>query len=102
MNIKNITKEQFLSAELSQISEVYNGERKCCRCGCKGDYTATSFMENPRSNVDDNLVEIRLKKAKKLVKQGADVEYGDTYVDIQTGINRAYTFYFDEIKTNKN
>jgi hypothetical protein len=92
-----MTKEQFLSATLNQISQVYSGKRHCCRCGCGGDYTSTSFMANPRSDVNDLLVENRLKRAKRLVESGADVAYGDTYVDIETGNNRALTFYFDEI-----
>ena len=93
-----MTKEQFLNATLNQISQVYSGKRHCCRCGCGGDYTATSFMVEPRSDVNDSLVEKRLKRAKRLVESGADVDYGDTYVDIETGDNRALTFYFDEIK----
>ena len=92
-----MTKEQFLSATLNQISQVYSGKRHHCRCGCGGDYTATSFMVKPRSDVNDSLVEKRLKRAKRLVESGADVNYGDTYIDIETGDNRALTFYFDEI-----
>ena len=91
-------KEQFLDASLTQISQVYYGKRYCCRCGCGGTYTATSYMENPRSEVNDALVEKKLKRAKKLVLEGAEVEYSDTYVNISTGVNRALTFYFDEVK----
>ena len=93
-----MTKEQFLQAEISNISQVYFGKDRCCRCGCGGTYTATSYMENPRSEVNDALVEERLKRAKKLVLEGAKVEYEDTYVNISTGVNRALTFYFDEVK----
>lgn len=93
-----MNKQMFLEATLSQVSQVYSGKRNCCRCGCGGDYTATSFMVEPRSNVDDKLVEKRLKRAKKLVQAGVDVDYGDIYVDIETGTNRSLTFYFDEVK----
>lgn len=93
-----INKEQFLSATLNQISHVYSGKDQHCRCGCGGEYVATSFMEEPRSDVNDVLVEKRLKRAKRLVEQGADVDYGGTYVNIKTGENKALTFYFDEIK----
>ncbi len=29
---------------------------------------------------------------------GADVDWGDNYVDVETGDNRCLTFYFDEVK----
>ena len=92
-----ITQEQFLSATLNQISQVYLGKDRCCRCGCGGDYTATSYMVDPRSDVNDALVAKRLARAQRLVKSGADVEYDDTYVNISTGNDRALTFYFDEV-----
>lgn len=93
-----MTREQFLQSEISNISQVYFGKDHCCRCGCGGIYTATSYMKDPRSDVNDSLVEKRLKRAKKLVLEGAEVEYGDTYVNVVTGVNRALTFYFDEVK----
>jgi len=55
-------------------------------------------MEDPRSDVNDSLVAKRLARAKRLIESGAVVEYGDTYVNIETGDNKALTFYFDEIK----
>jgi hypothetical protein len=55
-------------------------------------------MIKPRTDeINNDLVARRLKRAKKLVQQGADVDYGDNYVDIETGNNRALTFYFDEV-----
>ena len=95
---KAITREQFLSSKISDISQVYNGKRNCCRCGCGGDYVASSYMANNRSEVNDSLVEKRLARAKRLVEQGADVSYGDTYVDVECDNDRTLTFYFDEIK----
>jgi hypothetical protein len=56
-------------------------------------------MENPRSQVNDSLVEKRLSRAKRLVETGAEVDYGDTYIDIKTGNNRSLTFYVDELKS---
>jgi hypothetical protein len=56
-------------------------------------------MENPRSQVNDSLVEKRLARAKRLVETGAEVDYGDTYIDIKTGNNRSLTFYVDELKS---
>jgi hypothetical protein len=93
-----MTKEDFLKVDISNVSQVYSGKRDCCRCGCGGEYTATSFMEEPRSEVNNKLVEKRLKRAKRLVKEGADIFYGDTFMDIQTGKDRTLTFYFDELK----
>ena len=92
-----MTKEQFLQVEISNISQVYLGKDRYCRCGCGGTYTATTFMKNPRSEVNNKLVETRLKRAKKLVLEGAAVEYSNIYVNITTGNNRALTFYFDEL-----
>lgn len=93
---KNITKEEFLNATLDKISQVYAG-REGCRCGCVGEYTATSFMKKPRSKVDDVLVGKRLKRAKGLIKKGIPYELGTTYINIITGVRRVLTFYFDEV-----
>lgn len=95
-----MTQERFLSLTINQVSQVYSGKRNCCRCGCGGEYTATSFMQNPRSEVNDSLVQKRLKRAQALVRSGADVDYGSSYVDVRTGQDRTLTFYFDELKNN--
>jgi hypothetical protein len=92
-----MNKETFLRLSLESISQVYLGKRRHCRCGCGGEYTATSYMKEPRSTVNDALVSKRLKRAKALVLSGADVDYGQTYIDVQTGENRALTFYTDEL-----
>jgi hypothetical protein len=93
-----MNKEKFLSAKLENISKVYYGKRNCCRCGCGGEYTASSYMLEARSNVNDSIVEKRLKRAKKLIEAGnVDVDFGDTYIDIETGNNRTLTFYFDDV-----
>lgn len=92
-----MNKETFLNLSLESISQVYMGKRRHCRCGCGGEYTATSYMKEPRSTVDDGLVSKRLKRAKALVLNGADVDYGNTYIDVQTGENRSLTFYTDEL-----
>lgn len=98
MERNKITKEEFLNSTIQQISQVYTGKRDCCRCGCGGEYTATSYMEKNRSKINDELVAKKLKRAKKLVKEGAEVDFGTIYVDVKTGNNRTLTFYFDELK----
>lgn len=94
----DINKEKFLKLELKDISQVYSGKRNNCRCGCGGKYTASSFMVNPQSEINDNLIVKRLKRAKNLVQSGADVMYGGTFIDVETGVNKTLTFYIDEVK----
>jgi hypothetical protein len=55
-------------------------------------------MVNPRSEVNDKLVEKRLKHGKRLIESGAKADFNTTYVNISTGNNRALTIYFDELK----
>lgn len=93
-----MNKEDFLKLELKNISQVYSGKQNCCRCGCGGNYVSTSFMKEPRSEVNDKLALQRLKRAKKLVEAGAEIDFGGNYADITTGENRTLTFYFDDLK----
>ena len=94
-----MTTEEFLKIGLEGISHVYQGKDNHCRCGCGGEYTATSFMENPRSTVDDKSVAKKLERAKKLISSGSvHYAFGTTYVNVVTGRNRALCFYFDELK----
>lgn len=93
-----MNKAEFLKLEVSQISQVYDGKRDCCRCGCGGTYTSTSFMKDARSDINDELVAKHLKKAKKLVEDGADTINGDTYFDVQSTKHKTLTFYLDDLK----
>jgi hypothetical protein len=94
-----MTTAEFLKIGLEKISQVYQGKDNHCRCGCGGEYTATSFMEDPRSPVDDALVAKKLERAKKLISSGSvHHAFGTTYVNVVTGKNRALCFYFDELK----
>ncbi len=92
-----ITINEFLNFTIKNISQVYTGKDRHCRCGCGGDYTATSYMIEPRSDVNDTLVEKRLKRAKRLIEGGIEYQIGDIYINIELGNNRALTFYFDEV-----
>lgn len=96
-----MNKEQFLAASVSNFSQVYMGKQNICRCGCAGKYTATTYMDNPRtSTIDDNAVARMLRRAQKLLKEGADADTGSNYFEVTTGDNRCLTFYFDELKSN--
>ena len=56
-------------------------------------------MKDPRTDdINDKLVARRLKQVKQLVLEGAEVDWGGTYVDVKTGWDRSLTFYFDEVK----
>ena len=89
-----MNREQFLEVKLEQITQVYSGRRDCCRCGCGGDYVSTSFAKEADSKVDDSLVQRRLNRAKKLVREGAQFDNCSTYFDVKTGNDRTLTFYF--------
>jgi hypothetical protein len=93
-----MTKEQFLSIEINQISQCYIGKDNACRCGCSGTYTYTSYHATSSNRANDKLALKQLKRAKKLVNQGANYEIDETYINIETGKNRALTLYFDDIK----
>jgi hypothetical protein len=95
-----MTKETFLKATLSQISQVYSGKDHCCRCGCGGTYISTSYMDKPRNEINDKLAARRLKRAQSLLSAGAEYDIQNNYANIVTGNNRCLTFYFDEIKNN--
>jgi hypothetical protein len=88
---------EFLNFTIENVSQVYVGKDRCCRCGCGGNYTATSYMVKPRSEVNDSLVEKRLKRAKRLIESGIEYQIGDNHINIELGNNRALTFYFDEV-----
>jgi hypothetical protein len=88
---------EFLNFTIENVSQVYVGKDRCCRCGCGGNYTATSYMVKPRSGVNDSLVEKRLKRAKRLIESGVEYQIGDNHINIELGNNRALTFYFDEV-----
>ena len=90
-----ITKEQFLSFTFRNVSQVYRGKQNCCRCGCGGTYTSTTFAKDVRSPIDDHKVHLALKRAQKLVQEGAEVDFDAEYVEVTTGKDRTLTFYFE-------
>ena len=91
MNIQGI--------QLDQISQIYIGKDRVCRCGCAGTYVSTSYMEDPRNDVDDKLAGSRLKRAKKLsLNTDSVVDYSNNHINIGYGDNRAITIYLDELK----
>ena len=64
-----MNKEKFLKCELKNISQVYFGKRNWCRCGCGGEYIASTYMKEPRSAVNNAIVSKWLKRAVKMKKQ---------------------------------
>jgi hypothetical protein len=91
MNIQEI--------QLNQVSQIYVGKDRCCRCGCGGSYVSTSYMEDPRNDVDDQLAQKRLNRAKRLaLKSNSEIQYGSNHINIGYGYNSAITVYLDEIK----
>ena len=95
-----MTKEDFLKIDISKISQVYHGKRDCCRCGCGGEYIATSYMYQPRSaKVNDKLVQEHLDWAKHMLTiENANFDAGETWFDVEIGRDKSLTFYFDELK----
>jgi hypothetical protein len=91
MNIQEI--------QLNQVSQIYLGKDRVCRCGCKGKYISTSFMESARNSVNDKLANIRLKRAKKLaLDNNSEVTYCGNNINVSYGDNKAITIYLDELK----
>jgi hypothetical protein len=92
-----MTKEEFLKIDITKVSQAYYGKDNCCRCGCRGTYYATSYMIEPRSDVDNDKVQEFLEAAQeKVFKKDKGVEYSDCYVNVPFGKN-AICIYFDEV-----
>jgi hypothetical protein len=85
--------------QLDQISQIYLGKDHFCRCGCGGTYVSTSYMNEPRNDVNDRLAQTRLNRAKKIaLNADSEVEYCNDHINIGYGDNRAITIYLDELK----
>lgn len=94
-----MTQEQFYQMDVNQVSKVYSGKDNCCRCGCKGTYTYTSFAKDSRSLVNDKKVKSSLTRAKNMLRANeAEFEDGGNHVNVSYGNDRALTFYTDELK----
>ena len=93
-----MTKQEFLDLQLNQVSQIYIGKDRCCRCGCGGDYIATSYMDQARSDVNDKLALELLQRAQKVAVRSRSTEYADIYVNVPIGGRKAITVYFDEVK----
>jgi hypothetical protein len=85
--------------QLDQISQIYLGKDQFCRCGCGGTYVSTSYMNEPRSDVNDRLAQTRLNRAKKIaLNADSEIFYDKDHINIGYGDNRAITIYLDELK----
>jgi len=87
--------------KLENVSHIYKGKDDCCRCGCGGKYIATTFMKNPRSEVNNEKAQKWLNNAKNYDAKNYVAEYRDNHINIPTGNNKCYTIYLDELKRNK-
>lgn len=93
------TLNDFLNSNVNDFSQVYYGKDNVCRCGCAGEYVATSQMKNARSLVNDEFVSEKLLIAKKMVMQNkCELEFDSNNINISYNNNQALTFYFDEMK----
>lgn len=93
-----ITQDSFLyKIHYSDISKVYYGKDRCCRCGCGGNYTYTTLSNEKQTyyKTDDVSVIKMLMKAKGLILRGAKADYGEKYVNLVVEADVALTFYFN-------
>jgi hypothetical protein len=87
------------SIKLSNISEIYVGLNRNCRCGCGGNYIATSYHKTKSNLSNDIEAQNKLNLAKELaLKKDSEIDYEDTYINIGYGNNQAITIYLDDIK----
>ena len=84
--------------QLKNISTIYIGKDHHCRCGCGGKYVSSSFMDNPRSEVNDIQILNLLQRAQKYNKKYNTAEYGETYINVSMKNNRCICIYTDELK----
>lgn len=96
--IKNI--DDIKSIKLSDVSQIYIGKDKACRCGCLGYYISTSYMLKPRSEVDDKQAQELLDQSIEFVIKGFEIECRETLVNIKIGSGQAITIYLNELKEN--
>jgi hypothetical protein len=87
--------------KINEISQIYTGLNKACRCGCNGTYISTTFHAFPTAaiTIDNNKAQINLNKAKELALLNTEnVEYSKTFINVAYGNNQAITIYLDDIK----
>jgi len=85
--------------KLNNISEIYVGLNKNCRCGCGGTYITTSYHKTKSKLSNDTEAQNKLNLAKELaLKKDSQIDYEDTYINIGYGNNQAITIYLDDIK----
>lgn len=90
-----MNQQTFLQAEPSSFTMMYSGKSAGCRCGCRGNYYSAVPHSSADTEVEPELVQRRLAYAQKMVKTGAQVEFGPNYVDVEVSTGRCLTFYFE-------
>ena len=71
-----MTIEQVMQLDITQVSRVYQGIDRICRCGCGGEYY--------EADVHAEKVEKLLKKAKKYITEGVKFELYEFGVNVPT------------------
>lgn len=71
-----MTIEQVMQLDITQVSKVYQGIDRVCRCGCGGEYY--------EAKQDSEKVEKLLKKAKKYITEGVQYEIYEFGINVPT------------------
>ena len=69
------------------VTQVYSGEDRACRCGCRGLYYGPGDTGHARA----------VSRANRMLREGtAKVDVDGRYVNLSYGNNRAICLYFDK------
>lgn len=96
------TIEQVLALAPTEVSMVYTGIDRICRCGCGGEYYATTMHKGARASIDDKQVARLLNRAKKLIREGVSYDLYEFGINVPTHDKskrgKAIMLYWDELK----
>jgi hypothetical protein len=70
---------------LANVTRIYVGQDRVCRCGCKGTYAEAGTPLFTR----------RLRQMERLLNNGAERIVGATYLNLSYGNDRALCAYYD-------
>lgn len=89
------TKDNFLKADTTTFTYLYEGKISGCRCGCRGNYIGGANMSpRPASFIyDESYLANKLKEAQLLVNSGAWFLAGKDYFEVQVDKDNCLCFY---------